>query len=146
MGLGRTVEVLACILAPSTPAESNVGVKGAALNLLFRGGSCVSDEINCKTGAGDSEVGLVVDGRFGDAEESSDDEIEVNDRRQGTREQQISCWRIHNCYSFLHGGGQFRPPDKVVPEKPGKYAEIRWIWTTSFRLPYFRQRDWLVRT
>jgi SNF2 family DNA or RNA helicase len=134
MGLGKTVEVLACILAHPRPQPKATPVPRAQQKLDFAppDESCSTTETySSETPAGGSRVGVVADlEEFGDAEESSDEEIEVNELPDTTTKSRVP---VDESTTLIVSYTEERKlpvpvtPDKVGLEKPSKDAEIRWL-------------------
>jgi hypothetical protein len=94
--------------------------------------SCSTTENNsCETPAGESRVGVVADLEdFGDAEESSDEEIEVSELQDTATNSRLVVGESTTLIVSYTEERQLPvpvTPDKVELEKPSKDAEIRWL-------------------
>lgn len=130
MGLGKTVEVLACILAHPRPQPKATSLSRQKLDFAQEKICSTEENSSCET-AGNSRVGVVADlEEFGDAEESSDEEIKVNKVQDTATSTRVAAGESTTLIvSHIDGRKLAVPvtPDKVDIEKPSKDAEIRWL-------------------
>jgi E3 ubiquitin-protein ligase SHPRH len=133
MGLGKTVEVLACILANPRPKPRVMAAPKAQQKLDFgeEKSSSTLQVNSCETGNA-ARVGVVADlEEFGDAEDSSDEESEMEKSQDTVTDSRVATTGEPTTLQVAHTQDRNLPvpvtPEKIDVSKTQEVAEIRWV-------------------